>query len=136
MTGLTLRELCAALVDELAIYAPSPPPDRLLYLIEIADDYAPDADSERSREDDEEGGDDEDGGDYEPSLGWTIGNTFSPSQHGGQLDLEDEHDGCEPCEDRESCDDSEPSLGWTATGVMGGVSDFEQDDAHFSITNH
>lgn len=85
MTGLTLRELCAALAEELAIYAPAPPPERLRSLIEIADDYAPDPDCEPEPL--------EDGGDSEPSLGWTS--TMARGEQTG-LDLELEHDGREP----------------------------------------
>lgn len=91
--SLTLRELCLALADELAVFAPCPPPDRLRFLIDVADDYAPDPDTECAHDDDEDGADDEDGGDWEPSLGWAC--TMARGEQTG-LDLELEHDGREP----------------------------------------
>lgn len=84
MTGLTLRELCAALADELAVFAPCPPPDRLRLLIDLADHYAADPDLEA-------GADDEDGGDLEPALGWTT--TMAHGDRSGlDLELDDERE--------------------------------------------
>jgi hypothetical protein len=74
--------------------------------------------------------------DLEPSLGFSTGGCFPENQSqvgdaaDAGLDLEDEHDGCEPDGDRE------PSLGWTSTfnqtstdwaaNHMHGATDLEQ----------
>src|SRR5689334_12991830 len=102
--------------------------ERLIAFLDASDPYV------ASELEDDISADLEDEGESEPSLGsierhrscyGADGRDWSGDQTawaaGGTQDLEDEHDGAEPSED------DEPSLGWTTSGVLGGLSDCEQD---------